>query len=229
MAGASDLLRCGSVGGRRGAGGEQPQCSTQRARWVVGITGVVVFVVGLTSVSVPAAPAQAIDPARDSIPSTSTSLPEFTSTTEKGGGKDKLTGTTTLDSTTTTVVSTSSSQQVDALTSTTSAQRARTSSSTTVDRRRSAGASAGQVTTTTSRSPAMLTTTSIERFADGSLTTTSSPAVLSVEQAANTSGLSPGKLVAVIVGGLLAVAAALTLLTVRYWRATRPGGGLPAG
>ncbi len=228
MAGASDLLRCGSVGGRRGAGGEQPQCSTQRARWVVGITGVVVFVVGLTSVSVPAAPAQAIDPASDSIPSTSMSLPEFTSTTEKGGGKDKLKGTTTLDNTTTTVAPTSTSQQVDAATSTTSAQRARTSSSTTADRRRSAGASAGQVTTT-SRSPAMLTTTSIERFADDSLTTTSSPAVLSVEQAANTSGLSPGKLVAVIVGGLLAVAAALTLLTVRYWRATRPGGGLPAG
>lgn len=45
---------------------------------------------------------------------------------------------------------------------------------------------------------------------------------LPVEQAARSTGLSTGSLVALVVAGLLAVALALSALTVRYVRATRP-------
>ncbi|MGI8759589.1 MAG: hypothetical protein ACR2K0_09820 [Acidimicrobiales bacterium] len=54
-------------------------------------------------------------------------------------------------------------------------------------------------------------------------TTTSVP----LEQAASAPGLSTGRIVALIVAGFLGVASVLSLLTVRYWRATRPGGGPP--
>lgn len=52
---------------------------------------------------------------------------------------------------------------------------------------------------------------------------TTSPTV-PLERAASSSGLSTGSVVALVISGLLAVAMALSLLTVRYVRATRPEG-----
>ena len=57
--------------------------------------------------------------------------------------------------------------------------------------------------------------------------TPTTPDTLPLEQAATSTRMSTGSLVAMIIAGLLAVAVALSLLTVRYVRATRPGDGFP--
>lgn len=54
-------------------------------------------------------------------------------------------------------------------------------------------------------------------------TTTTTTSDLALEPAASSTGLSTGSLVVLVVAGLLAVALALSLLTVRYVRATQPG------
>ncbi|CAN5174619.1 hypothetical protein BH24ACT1_BH24ACT1_12590 [soil metagenome] len=55
-------------------------------------------------------------------------------------------------------------------------------------------------------------------------TTTTTKPDFPLEQAASSSGFSTGSLVALVVAGLLTVALALSLLTVRYVRTTRPEG-----
>ncbi|HEV2809056.1 MAG TPA: hypothetical protein VGV93_01490 [Acidimicrobiales bacterium] len=76
---------------------------------------------------------------------------------------------------------------------------------------------------TTVRSEERPTTTDRARsVTDTSQPLRTTPPTLPVEQAATSSGLSSGNVVALIAAGLLAVAMALSLLTVRYVRATRP-------
>ena len=204
-----------------------------RARVVVALTVATVFALVLTGVSVSPAPAQMIELPSESDPSSSsTSAPDVTPTTAKRSTKGGVKGTTTLDNTTTTMgdsSTTTASPAVGASPSTSASARAstprRSPSSTSLGAERTGrGRSSGSGSPTTQGSPAMLTTTSVRPLG---ATTTSSP--LPVQKAVNTSGLSIGNVVAVIIAGLLAVAAVLSLVTVRYWRATRPGDDLSAG
>lgn len=107
--------------------------------------------------------------------------------------------------------------------STTTAAKASASPSTTA--RKVAPSTTRAKTATTVRSEEGPTTTDRDRsVTDASQPLRTTPPTLPLEQAATSSGLSPGNVVALIVAGLLAVAMALTLLTVRYVRATRPEG-----
>jgi hypothetical protein len=70
----------------------------------------------------------------------------------------------------------------------------------------------------------LLRPTTTERQGALEATTTTNAADLALEQAASSSGMSTRSLVAVIITGLLAVALVLSVLTVRYVRATQPHG-----
>ena len=107
--------------------------------------------------------------------------------------------------------------------STTTAPKASASPSTTA--RKVAPSTTRAKTATTAGLDERPTTTDWDRSAPdtSSPLRTTSP-TLPLEQAANSTGLSPGSVVALVVAGLLAVAMALSLLTVRYVRATRPEG-----
>ena len=125
--------------------------------------------------------------------------------------------TTTPEPSSTTVAPTTSA----APRSTTTAARAPASTSTTA--RKVAPSTTRAETATTVRSEEGPTTTDRDRSAtDASQPVRTTPPSLPLEQAATSDGLTPGNVVALIVAGLLAVAMALSLLTVRYVRATRP-------
>ena len=105
--------------------------------------------------------------------------------------------------------------------STTTAPKASASPSTTA--RRMAPSTTRAQTATTAGLDERPTTTDWDRSApDTSPPLRTTSPTLPLEQAASSTGLSTGSVIALVIAGLLGVAMALSLLTVRYVRATRP-------
>lgn len=175
----------------------------QRAAVVVGMVAGILFLVGNLSFVLPAA-AQGM-----TLPSTPTSVtvaPSASTTIER--------------SPSTTVVPTTISARPRSTTTT----RDSASPSTTA-RRVTPSTTAARTGMVSGLDDSPATTDRQRPSADSSVSrrTTTTTSDLALEQAASSSGLSTGSLVALVVAGLLAVALALSLLTVRYVRATQPG------
>ncbi len=149
-----------------------------------------------------------------SVDQSTTTVAESTSTTASSGS------TTSVRSSTPTTSGTESGASRTSTTTTASGSGGRAPSSTVrrTPTTTSSGPSGGQAPTTSSS--LQPTTTEARGVIDGGSTTTTD--TLAIERAASASGMSTGSLVALIVAGLLGVALALSALTVRYVRATRP-------
>lgn len=140
------------------------------------------------------------------------------------GGSSATTTTLPMRATTTTEQPTTTTEP---RTTTTGAEPARPTAPPTT-RRPPTTSSAPERTTT---SLATSTSTSLDLSLSPDLlfdrSTASTTSTFPARQAVSTSRPGTGSLVALVISGLLGVALALSFLTVRYWRATRPGGGQP--
>ncbi len=183
----------------------------QRAAVVVGLVLAVLVMIALVPTSPPAAAQGVTEPT--------------TATIEVGPNStvESPTSTTARLSSTTTAPSASTSFAAPSTTTNGRGSQSPASSPTTA-RRVSTTTTALRTSTTADvdDSPSTTTPADVSPSASRSSTTTTEPS-LPIEQAASSTGLSTGSLVTLVVAGLLGVALALSLLTVRYVRATRPG------
>ncbi|CAN5824159.1 hypothetical protein BH23ACT1_BH23ACT1_03910 [soil metagenome] len=185
----------------------------QRAAVVVGLMAVLVLI-ALVPASPPAA-AQGF-----TVPTTAMTEVGPSSTVESP------TSTTATLNSTTTVPSTSTS--VAAPSTTTNGRGSQSPASSPSTARGVSTTTTALRTSTTADvddSPSTTTRADVSPSASRSSTPPTEPS-LPIEQAASSTGLSTGSLVTLVVAGLLGVALALSLLTVRYVRATRPGDSL---
>lgn len=148
-----------------------------------------------------------------SVDQSTTTVAESTSTTASSGSTTSV-----RSSTPATSGTESGASRTSTTTASGSGGRAPSSTVRRTPTTTSSGPSGGQAPTTSSS--LQPTTTEARGVIDGGSTTTTD--TLAIERAASASGMSTGSLVALIVAGLLGVALALSALTVRYVRATRP-------
>ncbi len=153
-----------------------------------------------------------------------TPMPTTTTPAERSSTTVAIITTTTLSGASTTVAPATTTSTGPGPT-TTRARGASSPSSTTAPRRSSPSTTTARTATTAEVDDSPSTTERDSLFPNISrpprtTTSTSSP---SLKQAAASTGLSTGNLVTLVIAGLLTVVLALSALTVRYVRATRPG------
>jgi cobalamin biosynthesis Mg chelatase CobN len=143
------------------------------------------------------APAARADPAQDPCP-----LPCLSSTTTTADPGVTTTSTTVLRSTTTTRASTATTARTTATSS------------------RSTSTTAPRATTTTTI--AVTTSSNILVPGDGTKGAESTTTTVAAPAKVKAGGLSDGTLIALVIAGLVLLAAVVGVLTWRYWVATRP-------